>query len=487
MQASCRRWALEEFGKAALGDARRTARLVGMAARAAERPAGTITSVFAKPSERQGAYDFIENDRVSAQAILESAVDAASRRASAFPFVYVPLDGTSLNLADLARSKGFGSIGARDRRGTGLKVLDAIMLSPDGVPLGVAGLKWWARGARAICRRKRTLEQKETSHWLDVSKSVMASLERNAPKTRAWFLVDREGDAAGLLTLLATSSHLFTVRSQATRRVSLSGFVDKSNLRNRRERRTYLRPYMRRRPVLVHDLLELPARGDQPARVACVAVTTARVVLNLHTNGSSYHHACPVNVVWVREYGQGHRSMRGRQKTPQKTIDWLLFTNHPVDTTKDARAVIRSYEHRWLIEEQHHGWKSGLCNVERSQLRSVEHVMKWATVLAAVTTRAARLKHLSRQNPQAPASTELSDAEIKTLILLKRDIKKTSEVIPDGMPDLETATQWIAQLGGYTGRESGGPPGQTTIGRGLALLQVATGAIEAFKRDERSD
>jgi hypothetical protein len=33
--------------------------------------------------------------------------------------------------------------------------------------------------------------------------------------------------------------------------------------------------------------------------------------------------------------------------------------------------------------------------------------------------------------------------------------------------------RWIADLGGYTGRSSGGPPGITVIGRGWERVEVA--------------
>jgi hypothetical protein len=160
-------------------------------------------------------------------------------------------------------------------------------------------------------------------------------------------------------------------------------------------------------------------------------------------------------------------------------------------TIQDMKAVVAGYTQRWRIEDFHRAWKGGLCNVESSQLRAGEHVMKWATVLAAVAIRAERIKHLSREQPHVPASTELSLREVEALILLKRRYKKQNEEIGDEVPDLQTATRWIAELGGYTGKASGGPPGATTIARGLAQLHVAAETLEAIaspsKPPPRSD
>jgi hypothetical protein len=487
-QCSCRGWAVAEFGGARLGDARRTARLVRMATEAAQNPSGRVSTVFRRSAERQGAYDFLESKHVAATAIVSAAVAAGVRRAADFPFVFVPLDGTSLNLTDLARTKDFGSVGSRERGARGLKVIDAIAVAPDGTPLGIAAMKWWARGARPSRHRsKRSMEEKELQHWLDAVDAVVESMGRDAPDTRAWFQIDREGDAQHLLEKLAASGQFFTVRSQSNRRLSTTGTTLPGAGRHPVTRRRYLRPFMVRRPAVMHDLVEVPARGDRPARHACVVVRTAQVVLQMHDRRTSRHHALPVNVVWVHEQGHGQRVRSRSGKTATRALDWMLLTNHPIDTEEDIQTVIRGYAQRWRIEDFHRAWKSGVCNVETSQLRAREHVVKWATVLAAVAIRAERIKHLSREKPKAPATIALSAQEVEALILLKRRYRKKNEVIGDDTPDLLTATRWIAELGGYTGKSSGGPPGTTTIARGLAQLELAAEVLEAVAANKRSD
>lgn len=52
-----RSWAYEEFGHAKLGDPRRTARLVSMAATLAERPGGKFVELFHRNAEQHGAHD----------------------------------------------------------------------------------------------------------------------------------------------------------------------------------------------------------------------------------------------------------------------------------------------------------------------------------------------------------------------------------------------------------------------------------------------
>src|SRR5690606_40569646 len=74
-------WASEEFGHTELGDSRRTRRLLQMVTRAAQRPAGTVTAVFSKGRERQGAYDFLESKYVNAASLSFAAGRAAAERA----------------------------------------------------------------------------------------------------------------------------------------------------------------------------------------------------------------------------------------------------------------------------------------------------------------------------------------------------------------------------------------------------------------------
>jgi hypothetical protein len=93
-----------------------------------------------------------------------------------------------------------------------------------------------------------------------------------------------------------------------------------------------------------------------------------------------------------------------------------------------------------------------------------------------------RIKVLSREQPDLPASHELKPYEIRALILMKREHKKRTETIPDSMPSLAQATIWLAELGGYTGKSSGGPPGSITIRRGLDFIKPAAIAIQALEK-----
>lgn len=152
-----------------------------------------------------------------------------------------------------------------------------------------------------------------------------------------------------------------------------------------------------------------------------------------------------------------------------------MLTNHPIGTAEDLAKIIEGYCLRWKIEDFHKSWKTGVCNVEETQLHSTDAVIRWATILATVAVRAEQLKHISRSTPDAPASDHLSTDELTTLRLLRRKYGPKNEQQPDIL-SISEATRWIADLGGYTGKSSGGPPGTITIQRGLQHLLIATEA-----------
>ena len=74
-------WSIEEFGRAELGDQRRTNRLVAMGAQAAAKPAGNIAAVFADAAEREAAFRFVENDNVQGAEVTRAATLATAARA----------------------------------------------------------------------------------------------------------------------------------------------------------------------------------------------------------------------------------------------------------------------------------------------------------------------------------------------------------------------------------------------------------------------
>jgi hypothetical protein len=90
---------------------------------------------------------------------------------------------------------------------------------------------------------------------------------------------------------------------------------------------------------------------------------------------------------------------------------------------------------------------------------------------------------LARAEPEISSRVELTEHEIRALILLKRKYAKRTETIPDDTPSLGDAVRWLAQLGGHAGHRSSGRPGAVTIRRGLEFIAPVAIALRLLKAD----
>ena len=311
-------WARGELAQAAFGDSRRTARLIRMVARAAQSPAGKISEVFDDAAERQGAYDLLETKQVSATELSDAFGAAAAKRAAREEFAFVAVDGSSINLTDRAKSKGFGSVGSFAHCARGLKVVNALACSPEGVPLGLLSQIWWARtgtksrtsAQRRARNRKRRAEDKETWHWVEAIEEAAAHADKlNA---RLWFQLDREGDNQAILKKLVETTHRFTVRSSWDRLIETTG-----------KNKQHLRQWLGREAPGGHYDLDVSAGPKRTARSARIDVRWGRVVFRFRDRVANTDTRLEMMAVWAREEGTCPAS--------EKPVDWLLLTNATVE------------------------------------------------------------------------------------------------------------------------------------------------------------
>jgi hypothetical protein len=442
-------WGFEEFGDAKLGNGKRTTRLVKMAQGAAERSAGKVTEIFQSPADRQGAYKFFENKKIQSSDVALAAHLACARRCADEKCVFVPIDGTSLSLVDASGVKDLGPVGPKGG-GNGVEVMSAIAVRLDGTPLGIIGQSYWTRDRDnrvKHTRKLRPLEEKETRYWLDIIGQTENALAAEGNSCKPWYQLDRGGDFRELLMWANDTSSYVTVRAAQDRRVIdaetrlLWESLDKQTL---------------------YGMFELAVSGNpnRKPRTASLHVRAGKVTLLLPGNKTA-----TLTAVLVRE--------EDTVPDGDKPIEWLLLTNKEVTNFDDARLVIFGYSQRWRIEEFHKTWKS-VCRIEDTQLRDFDAIVKLAILLASVAMRVERLKYLARTTPTLPANIEFSRYEIDALIILQK---------PKGykrgqMPTISEAVSWLANLGGYTGKSSGGPAGSIVISRGLMRIQEAARVVE---------
>jgi hypothetical protein len=452
-------WATEEFNDAALGDERRTRRLVTLARAAVKCPHGRITSTFEESADREAAFRWVENSAIAPGEITRASARAAARRSAEFSFVFVPIDGTALTVVDRTRAKDIGAVGSRNRGARGVQTMTAMVVAPTGTPLGLGDQVFWARRARKRPggkqggrKDRRHLASRETRYWLQTMGNVQRTMREHAPATQPWFQLDRGADSWEVLSFAHEQGLWMTVRASANRRL----WTEKDQARR------YLRQQLAQQPVATHKLIDVAAGPNRRARRAKLALRIARVELDLHQPNGKKRRSVPIWAVHVREVGTTPRG-----ETP---LDWLLLTTHPVASVDDAEQVLHGYVTRWTIEEFHKTWKSDACNVESMQLRRFDNICRWAAVLAAVAMRIQRLMKLARSEPELPATVELTRGEVKAIIVSTRHRMMTAK--PDDMLSIGEAVKWLGSLGGHSPAPSAGPPGAKTLTLGLERITL---------------
>jgi len=454
-------WAQQEFGSAKLGDVRRTERLKYMGRMVAERPAGKVTEVFERPMEREAAYRFLESSSVDHREIAASVHRASAERASAYEYVFVGVDGTSLNFTDRTRTKGLGVAGTRKQGSRGVQVMSGLVVSPDGVPLGLSGIELWARKVPAKVKgsrkhdRRRT-EEKETRYWQSVMRQTMASFEAVGTTSLPWFQLDRGGDAWPVLLEGFEPGRLITVRAA----------YDRLLWESEDERYRHVREKLEASAIVGEYALAVKGGHGRQARLARMEVRSAEVTLRLVDTSNGDRWPAPMHAVLARE-------ATGSAPEGERPLEWLLLTTFPVESFADAELVLFGYSQRWRIEDFHRIWKTGACRVEDTQLKDLDHIVRWAVIQAAAATFFLRLTHLGRHQPDLPASVEFEASEVKATIVLR----KPSGVTLDGAPTIGEMVLWVSELGGYTGKSSGGPPGAIVFARGLQRVEVLAGVL----------
>lgn len=428
-----------------------------MAAGLCARPAGRLTRVYTRGAQREAAFRLVENEAVDAAAIAEASHRSTARRCAKESMVYVGVDSTTLAIIDRQQAK-FGRIGPINTVHRGMLVMSGLAVDGRGTTLGTTALEYWVRSEERCpkwVRDFRPAERRESSLWRRAIESTLRVMREHSPSCTPWFQMDRGADSGDVLLLAQEQSLLVTVRATYDRAIESE------------PQYTTLWPRLQRERLLGHMTVDLPARDDRAARSARLSLRAKKLRFRVAPAGKRKRAQwVEMTAVYVKELAR-----------PADGIEWMLWTTYPVTNAQDAADVVHAYTMRWRIEDFHRAWKSGGCDIESSQLRSVSALQRWAAITAAVAARAEHLKLLSRSDPERDAELELSRDEIDAAIILTETKRHR---IGDQLT-LQQAVWLIAQCGGYTGKSSGGPPGAQTIARGLQEVASAAKVLAATR------
>lgn len=441
-------WSREEFGRAELGDVRRTRRLEVLGTAMAERSSTSLTEICADWAEQKAGYRFFSNEAVRPESILASHRAATEERMSSEAVVLAVQDTTTLNYSHHPATIGLGALKrATDR---GLVVHTTLAVTPERVPLGIVAQEVWARDPATVgkrARRKtRPIEEKESRKWLTSLEATIA-VKATCPTTHLVSVGDREADVYDL----------FLVERPAGVDLLIRGAWDRGG----EGPQSHLWATVAEAPRLGTRTVEVPRRPGQPARTAEVALHAQPVTLRppCARTGDGLP-TVTVTALWVIETAP---------PPDAEPLEWLLLTTLPVTTAAWANTLVDWYCCRWEIEVWHATLKSG-CKIEERQLDTARRLHRCLAVTSVVAWRMLFASRLARAGPDLPCSALLTTPEWQALAC--HSLKVATP--PSDPPSTRQAVRWIAQLGGFPARASDGHPGPTTLWRGFLHLADLT-------------
>lgn len=405
----------------------------------------------------KAAYRFFSNERVTEAEILAGHLQATRERVRAAPGMVLVLHDTTEFSFQRDDKRAVG-VTHRSYAGTGkdgrprLRTICGILLhcslvlTVDGLPLGLAAAKAWTRkkfkGCNALKKRvnptRVPIEEKESVRWIDNLRRSSALLEDPG---RCIHVADREGDIYELFCAAAEAGTHFLVRTCVDRLAGDGNHTIADEMAEVRVKGLH--------PVEVRD-------GKGNASKAVLEIRYRRIRVLPPIGKQSRYPATTLSVIHAEERG----TPEGREK-----IRWKLITDLPVTSRADAIEKLKWYASRWKIEVYHKVLKSG-CRTEDSKLRTADRLLRLIAVFCVLSWRVFWMTMIGRSAPRAPVGAAFTPTERRLLDHLVPD-RPGSRAPPGSVASYVTK---LARLGGYLARASDPPPGNMVMWRGLTRL-----------------
>jgi len=361
-------WAEQELKDTGLPDKRLNQRLIKIVQQAVQQPSATIPQASETWSDTKATYDFWKSERFDYGDIIEGHRQKTLERAKEKELVLMIQDTSDFNFThhpSKTWEKGFGQTCSQNYV-RGLKVHSSLMVSTQGVPLGICDLQIWTREPKKNQDKKqqqklsKSLKEKESKRWL---RGLVDTELAVSPKTKVVTITDREGDIYEMFAMERSDNSELLIRAKHNRRVE-------SELK-------YLLPSLGASESQGEIEIVLPKTQKRMARKAIVTICCTQVKIIRPQNCVSKQESILINVISVVE----ENPPRG-----EKGIEWILLTTLPIANYQDVLTYIRWYTYRWLIERYHYVLKSG-CGVEKLQLETAERIKKALATYAIVASR----------------------------------------------------------------------------------------------------
>ena len=321
----------------------------------------------------------------------------------------------------------------------------SLVVTGDGLPLGLSAIKFWTRaefkGTNALKKHvnptRVPIEQKESLCWID---GLNQSTQLPGESTLCVHVGDRGSDIYELFDVGRMAGTHFVFRTCVDRCAGDGGHVVSEEMAQEKCKGLHKVEVLDRHGRVTEALLELRYR---------------RILLRPPRAKQSRYRPIWLTVLHATERG------KPRDREP---IEWKLVTDLPVNSRAQAIEKLRWYALRWKIERFHKILKSG-CQAEQSKLRTAERLVNLLAIYSILSWRIFWLTMISRVDGATNIKLAFTPVEIDVLNRMDRKRCSTRSVLR-----LRDGLKLLAMLGGYLARRGDGPPGNMVIWRGMRRL-----------------
>jgi hypothetical protein len=405
----------------------------------------------------KAAYRFFSNSNISELEILHSHFQSTKERFVKNDNVVLVLhDTTEFSYQrDNVQTIGMTHLvdnGQKDKCGRpqkytvcGILMHSSLVLTTEGLPLGLASVKFWTRKKFKGCNELKRhinptrvpIEEKESHCWLS---NVQQATELLSAPEKCIHIGDRGGDIYELYCKAKELDTHFLVRTCVDRLAE-----DGKRTINQEMENVEIKGFHR---------IEVPENKGKTSE-ATLEIRCKRIQVLPPIGKQKKYPALALTVIYAEE--------KNPPDTREKVV-WKLITNLDISSYEEAIEKLNWYALRWKIEVFHKILKSG-CRSEDLKLRTADRLAKAISVFCILSWRIFWMTMINRNCQNASPHLALTATEIQILDSVD---KGKSENAKD--KTLSDYLLQIAKLGGYLARASDPPPGNIVMWRGIQRL-----------------
>ena len=424
-------WGQQEFLGSAVEDKREAKSISAMADRLLANPELSFSAAVGE-ALRKAAWRIFTKQEVDLSC---GHYKQTSLRSMDHQVVFVSHDTTDISYTGHYESEGLGDLGGGSGGiNLGLCLHSAMVISEQGLPLGLVGQKIWAPTAsgRKQHHRKYPIEEKESYRWIEALQWVGQYLSK---LKQVVMISDRESDFYEYMTAPRAQNIELLLRAHHLQRNVF-----------------YNQQMMRLKDIAFTDSttieLFLPKAKNRKERMATLEISWGKIICPPATDKKGNDLA-----LWV---------VKAKEISPltaEQALEWVLLSTMVVEDQKDALLMLDYYRKRWVIERWHLVLKQGM-QIERLQFDCFTRLSNAIQLHAIVAWQLFCLKYLAAQNPDVAASEVLDPLHVEVL-QQQKGLKQLS---------LKQALVAIAALAGFTPSKNQPLPGEKTLWRGWFIF-----------------